>query len=163
MSSQDFNINEYYRQRLPRGEFFPPETVKWDNSSSDPLVVTPATDPVNYVVFIKELWFYDNTIAFTETVGGNGLIAITYPNAIGGDYVTWNIVDMADIYKFANRQETINSIKYNVIELDPPALPFASKTASQLQVAKHVNVVSVDSGDLTIIAKKMWTLTEELY
>lgn len=163
VSSPTFNINDFYKIRLPRGENLPPVRVFWDTSESLPLEVNPAVSPENYVAFVKELWFYDNTITFTESVSGDGLIVITYPDYNGGAYVTFNIIDMAHIYELANRQETINSIKYNVIELDPPALIFASKTALMLSVAKHANVVSVDSGGLTILAKKMWTLPESIF
>ncbi len=162
MSSPAFNINKYYQQRLPRGENLPPVEGFWDGSGNDPVEVDPAISPENYVVFVKELWFYDNSIAFTEDVSGDGLIDITFPNAIGGAYVTWTITDMAEIYRFANRQETINSIKYNVIVFDPPALAFASKTANKVAVTINPNATYL-SGDLAIIFKKAWTITESLY
>lgn len=160
MSTENFDISEVYQKGLERGRWDVPKDTKWDNSAQDALSIVPLDSPESYVMMIKELWFVDNTIIFTETTPGQGLINIVYPNYDGGTELTIQIDDLADLILKANREETINSVKYQVIEFNPPVLLFNTKTKKTFSVTKHPNVTGVTSGDLTFIAKKIWTLKE---
>lgn len=163
LSTSIFDISEYYRKRLRRGDRLPVSWQKWDITSQTELQVVPQATPEAWMVYFRELWWYDNTIAFSETTPGNGLIDVSYPIYDGTDLKSFTMNAMNELDLRAIKEVTINSVTYQVMVFDPPVLLFDSKTNKTFEVKKNTNVTGVTSGDLTIIAKDLYTIKETDY
>lgn len=166
MSTNTFDITKYYQKRLPRGLYLKNQWIYWFDTASfnaGGLSIVPASAPEPYTQWIEELWFDDQTLLLTQTQDGDGMIVITYPNADGDGVETITIDYMADLDKLCHKEVTINSIKYKVMVFDPPVMMFDSKTYKTFSVLAHSNATAYLSGNLTIIAKKIWTIKETDY
>lgn len=160
MSSSIFDISEYYRKRVHRGNFVSPQWTDWFNGDLETLTITPSNSPENYILWIEELWFYNNALNITSP---DNRMVITYPDYNGINEITITISNFDDLKKLASKSVTIDSKEYDVIVFDPPIKLRRSNTKFTFSVAKHSNVSAYVGGNMDIIAKNMWTIEETDY
>lgn len=154
-----FNVAEIYQDSVPRKQWEPTEPTIWDNASQVDFTVVASDGTPKMMNFVSEIRILWKTPVFVETVSGNGLIDITYPEYDDNAETTYTIKSLEELQSMADKIITVGSYTNYVIELKPPVKLEGSLTNKTLKVSTNSNVTGMSSGELVISAKG-WKLKE---
>ena len=162
MSTEVFDLSAWYRDEVPRRELYLSPRIRWETTNLDPLAITATGASPSEVFFIKELRIRDQAFTPNESVAGDGLIDIIYPNEAYDDVITKTINYMEELAELSKEILTDNSQSIYVIVFDPVIKLFTTQTENTFTVQKNTASWTITSGELDITAKG-WKMVESNY
>jgi len=156
MSNQNFQINEIYRDNVPRGSPIVPTFAKWDSLDNSPLTLTPEE---NYVTRVKGLlWSQSHDFSFVAGGATPKFLTISFPKADGSAVKTINIDDIRQLSLISKRtniyeklEGTDDVINYYMIEFDAPVILRHSYSEKTVTVTFTGGSISAGELDMALI------------
>lgn len=159
VSVSTFNIQDHYRTTVPRDLVNLSPRMVWDTSGNLQLDVAASGGTPKTAVFVSELRFLEESFSYTNNPAKTELLDILHPNAEGDANVTYVVYGLDHLNLLVDKELTIGSKEYRVIQFNPAIKLLGSNTQKTFTVSLNSEVASIDSGSIAFLAKG-WTMKE---
>jgi hypothetical protein len=154
-----FNIAEIYQDAAPRKQWEPSDPKTWILGSQEAFTVVADDGSPKMMNFVSEIRILWKSPTWDESVVGNGLIDIIYPEYDDNTLKTHTIKSLEELQIMADKTVIVGSDTNYIIELKPPVKLEGSNSNRTLTVSKNSNVNDMTGGEVVITAKG-WKLKE---